>query len=411
MTTDLEGHLDRYAALLVRVGVNLQPGQRLLVSTDVTCAPLARLVTRHAYDAGAPLVNVVFTDAPSTRVRLAHAAPESLDHFPEWRAALWRETAERGDAFLHVTSEDPALLDGIDPARVDRERLARQQALRPFSELLRRNAFAWCRAAAPSTAWAARVFPHLRADEAVARLWSDVLEACRADVSDPVAAWRAHLAELEGRADELGARRYGALHFRGPGTDLTVGLADTHVWVGGAARTPGGVRIVPNLPAEEVFTAPHRARVEGVVRATRPLSLSGVLVEGIELRFEAGRIVEARATRGEEVLLRALDSDDGARYLGEVALVPVTSAVARTGTLFLDSVYDENAACHLAFGASYRENFAGGEALSDEEVASLGGNDSVTHVDFMIGGEHVDVDGVREGGARDPLMRGGVWAF
>lgn len=411
MMPDFERRLDRYAALLVRVGVNIQPGQRLLLSTDVECAPLARLVTKHAYDAGASLVNVVFSDAPTTRIRLTHAAPDHLSEFPEWRARLWHETAGCGDAFLHVTSEDPALLADLNPDHVDRERLARQTSLRPFSELLRRNAFAWCRAAAPSPAWAARVFPDLPPEDALRRLWDDVFTVCRADAEDPVETWRAHVDDLARRADELNTRRYHALHFRGPGTDLTVGLADAHLWVGGASHTPGGVPIVPNIPTEELFTAPHRARVDGVVRATKPLSLSGTVVEGIELRFEAGRVVEARATRGEEVLVRALDSDDGARFLGEVALVPVSSPVARTGTLFLDSVYDENAACHLAFGASYRENFVGGEALTEDEVATLGGNDSVTHVDFMIGGAEVDVDGLRPDGSVDPLLRDGAWSF
>jgi len=411
MPLTFEERLDRYAALLVYVGVNLQPGQRLLLSADLACAPLARRIAKHAYRAGAPLVNTVWNDAETTRVRFLHAAPDTLTDFPEWRARLWRETARRGDAFLHVTSDDPALLADIPPDLVDRERRGRQSSLLPFSDLMRKNAFAWCRAAAPAPAWATRVFPDLPAQAAVARLWNDVFLANRVDEADPVAAWRVHLRELERRANELTARSYRALHFRGPGTNLEVGLADTHVWVGGASPAPGGVRFAANMPTEELFTAPHRERVNGTVRATKPLSLSGTLVDGIEMRFDAGRIVEARAARGEEVLRRALDTDDGARHLGEVALVPASSPVARTGTLFLDSLYDENAACHLAFGFSFRENFRNGDALSDEDVMRSGGNDSLTHVDFMIGSEQVDVDGIRHDGTREALLRGGDWAF
>lgn len=248
MSLTFKERLDRYAALLIHIGVNLQAGQRLLLSTDLECAPLARLIAKHAYKAGAPLVNIIWNDAYTARVRFQHAAPDSLSTFPQWRADLWRETAERGDAFLHVTSDDPTLLADIDPDLIDRERRGRQGPLRPFTELMRKNAFAWCRAAAPSTAWATRVFPELPADAAVARLWDDVFTANRVDEPDPVQAWRDHLAELARRADALNARRYRAVHFQGPGTDLEVGLADSHVWVGGASLTPTGVFLPGTYP-------------------------------------------------------------------------------------------------------------------------------------------------------------------
>ncbi|WP_022802710.1 aminopeptidase [Deinococcus ficus] len=411
MTAPFERRLERYAELLVRVGVNLQPGQRLLLSADLDAAPLARQVVRHAYLAGAPLVNVIWNDAESTRLRLLHAAPDTLADFPGWRAQLWQDTAERGDAFLHVTSEDPALLAGLAPDLVDRERRGRQRSLQGFADLMRRNAFPWCRAAAPAPAWAARVYPDLPAAQAVSRLWNAVFHANRVDLPDPVQAWRDHLAALEARAALLTARQYRAVHLQGPGTDLEVGLADGHVWVGGASPTPAGVPFAANMPTEEIFTAPHRTRVTGTVRATKPLSLSGTLVEGIEMRFEAGRIVHARADRGEEVLRRALDTDEGARFLGEVALVPGASPVAETGTLFLDSLYDENVACHLAFGYAFQENFAGGDQLTRDEVAARGGNDSLTHVDFMVGSADVTVDGLRGDGSREPLLRDGQWVF
>ncbi|MBZ9752839.1 aminopeptidase [Deinococcus sp. HMF7620] len=411
MPLTFEERLNRYAALLVYIGVNLQAGQRLLISTDLECAPLARLITKHAYQAGAPLVNVIWNDALTARVRFQHAALETLSTFPQWRADLWRETAERGDAFLHVTSDDPTLLADIDPDLIDRERLGRQGPLRPFTELMRRNAFAWCRAAAPSAAWASRVFPALPADEAVARLWDHVFTANRVDEPDPVQAWRDHLQALARRAEILNERRYRTVHFRGPGTDLNVGLADTHLWVGGASPTPAGIFFAGNLPTEELFTAPHRTQVSGTVRATKPLSLSGTLVRDLEVRFKDGRIVSTQASEGEAALQRALDTDEGARYLGEVALVSTQSPVAGTGTLFLDSLYDENAACHLAFGFSFSENFERGPELNLEEIAALGGNDSLTHVDFMIGSADVEVDGIAEDGSRQPLIRGGRWAF
>ena len=411
MPLTFEERLDRYAALLVRIGVNLQAGQRLLISTDLECAPLARLITKHAYQAGAPLVNVIWNDALTARVRFQHADPDTLSTFPQWRADLWRETAERGDAFLHVTSDDPTLLADIDADLIDRERLGRQGPLRPFTELMRRNAFAWCRAAAPSVAWASRVFPGLPADEAVTRLWDHIFTANRVDEPDPVRAWRDHLQSLARRAEILNERRYRTLHFRGPGTDLNVGLAETHLWVGGASPTPAGIFFAGNLPTEELFTAPHRMRVSGTVRASKPLSLSGTVVRDIELRFQDGHIVHAQASEGEAVLQRALETDEGARYLGEVALVSTQSPVAETGTLFLDSLYDENAACHLAFGFSFRENFERGAELNSDEIAVLGGNDSLTHVDVMIGSAHIEVDGIVEDGSRQPLIRGGHWTF
>ncbi|KQR35123.1 hypothetical protein ASF71_16190 [Deinococcus sp. Leaf326] len=313
MPLTFEERLDRYAALLVRIGVNLQAGQRLLISTDLECAPLARLITKHAYQAGAPLVNVIWNDALTARVRFQHADPDTLSTFPQWRADLWRETAERGDAFLHVTSDDPTLLADIDVDLIDRERLGRQGPLRPFTELMRRNAFAWCRGAAPSVAWASRVFPELPVDEAVTRLWDHIFTANRVDEPDPVRAWRDHLQSLARRAEVLNERRYRTLHFRGPGTDLNVGLAETHLWVGGASPTPAGIFFAGNLPTEELFTAPHRMRVSGTVRASKPLSLSGTVVRDIELRFEDGRIVHAQASEGEAALQRALETDEGAR--------------------------------------------------------------------------------------------------
>ncbi|PYE51811.1 aminopeptidase [Deinococcus yavapaiensis] len=411
MTFSFEERLDRYADVLVRVGVNLQPGQRLLLGADLTAAPLARLIAKHAYAAGSPLVNTVWDDAETTRTRLLHASPDTLAEFPEWQARLWRETAERGDAYLYVKADDPGLLADIHPDLVDRDRRARQTALRPFSQLLRKNAFAWCRAASPSLPWATRVFPDLPPQAALERLWNDVFQVTRVDEPDPVGAWWAHTNELERRANELNARRYRAVHFRGPGTDLQVGLADRHVWVGGASLTPSNVPFAANVPTEEIFTSPHRERVHGTVRATKPLALSGTIVEGIEMRFEGGRIVEARASRGEEALRRALDTDEGARFLGEVALVSARSPVAATRTLFLDTLYDENAASHIAFGASYGENFERGNDLTLAELAALGANDSLTHVDFMVGDENVDVDGLREDGTREVLLRDGDWAF
>ncbi len=404
---DHDAMLDRYAELALQVGVGLRPGQRLLLRSPLAAAPLARRIAAAGYRAGAPYVHVQWSDDEVTRARYLLAPEGSFEELPLGEAEAMRAMAERGDAVVSIDASDPELLADADPARVSTARAARQRAMKPFSRLLMAERAPWTVLAAPSPAWARKVFPDLDADAAMTALWGAIFAAVRLDRDDPVGAWRMHVEALEGRARLLNERRFAALSFRAPGTELTVGLADGHVWKGGQSATPDGATFVPNLPTEEVFTAPHRARVDGTVRASLPLAYGGRLIEDFSLRFEAGRVVEARAARGQDVLDRLLDTDEGARRLGEVALVSVDSPVHRSGVLFYDTLFDENAASHVALGEAYRFSVEGGTAMADEEAAAAGLNDSLAHVDFMIGSSETDVDGLKEDGTPAPLMRSG----
>jgi aminopeptidase len=404
---DFDATLDRYADLAVHVGVGLRPGQRMVLRSPLAAAPLARRIAAAAYRAGAPYVTVQYGDDEIAKIRFAEAPEDSFEEVSLGHAEAMERMAARGDAVVSIDASDPEALQDADPARVATARLATQRAMKGFMGYTMSDRVPWTILAAPEPAWAAKVFPDEDPDAAVAKLWEAIFAATRMGADDPVAAWTEHVATLGARAEALSERRYDAVHFRGPGTDLAVGLAEGHVWKGGGSTTPDGQRFVPNLPTEEVFTAPHAERVNGTVRASLPLSYGGRLIDGFSLTFEGGRVVAARAETGQEVLDQLLDSDEGARRLGEVALVSVDSPIYRSGLLFYETLYDENAASHIALGRAYRMSVAGGPDMSDERAAAAGLNDSLVHVDFMIGTPDTDVDGVRDDGTREPIMRAG----
>jgi aminopeptidase len=330
---------------------------------------------------------------------------------PAWYPTAAADYLKAGDAMLSIYAATPTLLAGQDPEAVSTMMRATAKAAQPVTELVQRNAAAWAVISYPTPGWAAEVLPDVPADEREARLWRAIATTCRLDTADPVGAWKEHVSDLDARARYLNAKAYTALRYRAPGTDLSVGLAPGHIWAGGGALSERGVGFVPNLPTEEVFTLPHRGQVDGVVRSTRPLNYGGTLIEDFTLTFEAGRVVAATAARGEETLRRLIDTDEGSARLGEVALVSASSPVARTGMLFANTLFDENAASHLALGSGYRFCIAGGADMSPEQFEQAGGNVSTTHVDFMIGSAAVDVDGVLPDGTSEPVMRAGEWAF
>jgi aminopeptidase len=402
--------LARYAELLVRTGVNLPVGGRVLVNAPVEAAELARLVAREAYRAGAQDVRVDYND-PHLALALYEDGPEAaVDYLPEWLSEQSQHMVADGYAFISIVGSDPSLLANVDPQRVARRSKLQAAAGRKVSEAIGSFQVNWTVAAMATPAWAARVYPDLSGAEAVARLWQDIFQVTRADTPDPVAAWDAHLAQLKRLTTLLTEKQYRAVHFRSElGTDLTVGLADNHIWQGGGEAARNGIYGVPNLPTDEVFTAPHRERVDGVAVASKALSARGQLIEDIRVRFENGRAVEVRAGRGEATLKQLLATDDGAARLGEVALVPASAPVAQTGTLFLNTLFDENAASHLALGRCYPTNVQGGE--DEATLRAAGGNDSLIHVDWMIGTPGTDVDGLTADGEREPLMRGGEWVI
>jgi len=402
----------KYAELTVRVGLNLKPGQRLVViRAPIEAAPLVRQIAASAYQAGARLVDVMWGDEALVSARFQHAPRDSFDEYPTWRSDGLLHSAERGDAILSIRGGDPDLLRDYDPDAVASYQKTSWEYLRPFLNHIERRATNWTVIGVPVPGWAAKVFPDLAPEVGQARLWAAVLEACRVNQPEPVAAWEMHTQGLVSRCDYLTHKDYTALRFIGPGTDLTVGLPKGHVWTGGRDTTLGGICFNANLPTEEVFTLPHREQVEGVVAASMPLSYMGSLIQDFHLTFAEGRVVEASAAQGQAILNKLLDSDEGARRLGEVALVPHSSPVARSGLLFFESLFDENAASHIALGSAYRFNLADGETMSDVEFAAAGGNSSLVHVDFMIGSGKMDVDGIRTDGNSERVMRAGEWAF
>jgi aminopeptidase len=408
-TPDFEQKLDRLAEVAVRSGLGLGEGQELVMTATLDAVPLARRITEHAYKAGASLVTAFFGDEQLSLLRFRYGSDASFDAAASWLYEGMAQAYRNGAARLAIAGNDPSLLSKEDPEKVSRANRAVSKAYRPAMELITRQEINWSIVACATPAWAAAVFPNLPADEALARLWEAIFAASRADRPDPVAAWKEHDANLHARADWLNEKRYAALHFRGRGTDLRVGLADGHLWLGGGTTAANRRYCIPNMPTEEVFTTPHKDRVDGNVTSTKPLSHQGAIIEEISVRFEGGRIVEASAERGNQILQRMIETDEGARRLGEVALVPHSSPIASSGLLFLNTLFDENAACHIALGQAYSTCLKDGDSLTPEQLAARGANSSLIHVDWMIGSNRIDVDGISDSGAAEPVMRAGEW--
>jgi len=402
--------LDLLADVAVHVGLGLRPGQELLMTASLDALALTRRITEHAYRAGASLVTTLFNDEDSALLRYRHASGASFDHAAKWLYDGMAAAFKSGAARLAISGANPALLSNEDPDKVGRANRAVSQAYRPALELITRHEINWTIVPSATPAWAAAVFPNDSPDEALRKLWVAIFATTRIDRADPVSAWRAHDAELQKRAAFMNAKRYYALHYRGPGTDFRLGLADDHEWLGGGTTAGNGIYCIANMPTEEIFSAPHKDRADGVVTATKPLSHQGTMIEGIQVRFEKGRIVEARATRGEEVLKKLIGTDEGARRLGEVALVPHSSPIAQSGLVFFNTLFDENAASHIALGQAYSSCVRDGDKLTPEQLAAKGANDSLIHVDWMIGSGELDIDGVTAPGVTEPLMRQGEWA-
>ncbi|MGN6114672.1 MAG: aminopeptidase [Nitrobacter sp.] len=402
--------LDRLAEVAIKVGLQLAPGQDLLITAPVASLPLVRRIAEHAYRAGAGLVTPFFSDEEITLSRYRAGPDASFDRAAGWLYEGMAKAFSANTARLAVVGDNPMLLSGEDSAKVARANKANSMAYQPALEKIVNFDVNWNIVAWPGTAWAKLMFPGDGEEQAVAKLADAIFSASRVDGDNPIANWTAHNAALRQRTDWLNDQRFHALHFSGPSTDLTVGLADGHEWVGGASTSKNGIVCNPNIPTEEVFTTPHAQRVEGHVRSTKPLSYQGTLIDNIAVRFEKGRIVDATASRGADVLNKVLDTDEGARRLGEVALVPHSSPISKSGLLFYNTLFDENAACHIALGQCYSKCFVGGGKLTPEQVAAQGGNKSFIHIDWMIGSGETDIDGIRSDGSRVPVFRKGEWA-
>lgn len=404
-----EQRLDRLAEIAIKVGLQLKAGQELVITAPVDALPLVRRITEHAYKAGSSLVTTLYSDDETTLQRFRYAPEESFDKASGWLYDGMAAAFRTGAARLAISGEDPSLLSGQDPQKVARANRARSAAYRPALELIVGFDINWNIVSYATPAWAKTVFPDDPAPVALARLWDAIFAASRVDGPDPVAEWQQHNAALNARTTHLNAKRFSALRFQGPGTDLTVGLADDHWWEGGASMAKNGIVCNANIPTEEVFTTPHMLRVDGTVRSTKPLSYQGTLIEDIAVRFEGGRIVDSSARTGADVLAKVLSTDEGARRLGEVALVPHSSPISKSGILFFNTLYDENAASHIALGQAYTKCIRDGASLTPQQLTEKGANTSLIHIDWMIGSDKIDVDGIRADGGSEPLMRGGEW--
>ncbi|MBT3337393.1 MAG: aminopeptidase [Anaerolineae bacterium] len=412
MTTgNFEQNLKKYAELVVKVGLNLQPKQKMIVRAGINTAPLVQEVAAVAYQMGCPLVTIVWSDEKINKLRHQYASRDSFDQFPAWKFEGIAQEIKDGAAYLQVAGPDPELLKGLDPQAISSSRQALARNYRPIGELQGQSATQWTVVCPPTPDWAKHVFPDKDAEEALRLLWEKVFALCRLDQDDPVALWRIHIADLIQRHQILTKKGYTALHLRAPGTDLKLGLPTGHIWAGGGNVSREKIDYVANIPTEEVFTLPHKDQTEGTVASTKPLSYYGSMIENFSLTFSKGKVVEFSAEKGEDVLREMITTDENASFLGEIAFVPHQSPISQSNIVFLNSLFDENASCHLALGRAYKFNLEGGPEMSNEEFFAVGGNDSVIHVDFMFGSGELDVDGITADGTVEAVMRGGEWAF
>ena len=405
-----EEKIDKLANLAVKRGVGLQKGQNLLITAPIESLPLVRKISEHAYKEGAHIVTPLFTDSEITLSRFKYAPNESFDAATDWLYNGMGEAFDNNTARMAIAGDDPMLLSQMDPEKVSRANKAMAKAYKPARERITEfkinsNIVSW-----PGSALASRVFPNLPLDEAIVKLSDAIFDASRVSVEDPIQAWDDHNEKLRVKTNWLNDKNFAALQYNGPNTNLRVGLADEHEWMGGASKAQNDIICNPNIPSEEVFTTPHAYRVEGTVSSTKPLSYQGTLIEDIKVTFKEGKIIESSASKGEEVLHKVLNSDEGASRIGEVALVPHSSPISQSGIIFYNTLFDENAASHIALGQCYSKCFKGELDLSKEEITKRGGNSSMIHIDWMIGSNEIDVDGIDQNGNSIPVFRKGEWA-
>lgn len=403
--------LEKYADLAVRVGINVQQGQTLVVTAPLTAVELVRLITQKAYEAGAKNVYVEWNDEQLSLIKYKLAPDEAFNEYPMFRAKGWEEFAENGAGFLSIYSPNPDLLQDVDPQRVAAASKTAGTAMQGWRNYTMAHRVAWSIISTPTEEWAAKVFPGLAPDEAVNKLWDAILKAVRVDRDNPIQAWKEHNARLANTVDYLNRKQYRQLVYRAEGTDLTVDMPQNHVWHGGSTENEKGVTFNPNMPTEEVFTMPHKYGANGTVRSTRPLNYGGNLIDDFTLRFENGKVVDFTAKKGYDTLKLLLETDEGARQLGELALVPHRSPISDTNLVFYNTLFDENASCHFALGRAYPITIADGSSLTKEQLAERGANDSLVHVDFMIGAADLEIDGITEDGRSEPIFRQGNWAI
>ncbi|KRG13012.1 peptidase M29 [Virgibacillus soli] len=409
--SSFQENLEKYAALAVQVGVNVQKGQTLVINAAIDTAEFIRLVVKKAYKVGAKNVVVNWNDDIITRLKYDLAPDEVFTEYPMWRAKEIEELAENGAAFMSVVSSSPDLLKGVDSSRIANFQKVAGKAMEKYRQYIQSDKVSWTVIAAPSKNWAQKVFPNATPDEQISLLWEAIFKATRVDTEDPVAVWKRHDETLHEKVDYLNRKHYKKLHYKAPGTDLTIELPAKHLWAGAGSLNQSGHEFMANMPTEEVFTVPEKKGVNGYISSTKPLSFAGNIIDEFTITFENGRIVDTKAKEGAEILKQLVETDEGSRYLGEVALVPHSSPISQANILFYNTLFDENASNHLAIGSAYAFCIEGGKEMSQEELAENGLNSSITHVDFMVGSAEMDIDGITEDGKIEPVFRNGEWAF
>ncbi|NOV02115.1 aminopeptidase [Paenibacillus planticolens] len=410
MTAHLD-NLDKYASLAIQLGVHVQPGQTLVIFAPLVSVDFVRLLVKRAYEAGAKHVYVDWSDSEITRLKYEMAPFEALLEYPMWQAKGYEELANQNAAFLYVVANNPDLMNGIDPHRIQTASKTNNAALMGLTSSRLTNKVSWSIVAVPSLAWANKVFPSLPEEERVDALWNAIFKATRVDTEDPILNWKTHAHALETKSALLNQKQYKALHYRTEGTDITISLPKDHIWVSAGSSNEQGNSFIANIPTEEVFTSPLRDGVNGTVKSTKPLSYNGVLIENFSLTFKDGKIIAFQAEKGEEMLKSLIELDEGSHYLGEIALVPHRSPISDMNLIFYNTLYDENASCHFAIGRAFPFCLQGGTRMSGDELQQHGLNDSLTHVDFMMGSADMDIDGILPNGEAEPLFRRGDWAI
>lgn len=410
MLANFNENLEKYARLIVETGVSVKKDHTVVLQINVDQAPLARLITKEAYQSGAAEVIVQWTDDVIQKEFLSHAANDRLEQIPQYKIDQTDDWVAKGASRISVVSSDPEAFAGIDSDRVATFQAASGKALMNLRKATQANKVSWTVVAAAGKQWAAKVFPDLPEEEQVDALWNQIFKTTRVYEEDPILAWEKHDETLAQKAAELNKEQFSALHYTAPGTDIIIGLPKNHLWEGAGSYNARGEKFMANMPTEEVFTAPDYRRINGYISSTKPLSYAGTTISGMTFTFKDGKVIDFSAEQGQDVLAKLLDTDEGARSLGEVALVPDPSPISQSGIIFYNTLFDENASNHLALGAAYAFSVEGGTEMTDEELAEAGLNRSQTHVDFMVGSDKMNIDGIREDGSTVPVFRNGNWA-
>ena len=408
---NLEKNLEKYAELAVKVGVNIQPGQTLLVRTPIECAPFVRKVVKKAYDLGAKEVHIEWSDEECSLIKYLNAPEETFNEFPKWISDQYVDIAKNGGAFLTIYAQNPDLLKDVDPKRVANAQKASAKALQEWRSYTLSDKSKWSIVSVPTVSWSKKVFPGVSEEEAVEKMWEAIFKCTRVDQEDPIEAWNKHNKDLKTRMNFLNDSKFKKLYFKSSKTDITMELQEGHIWASGASKDPNGIDFNPNIPTEEVFTLPHKFGVNGIVASTKPLVYGGNVINNFTLTFKDGKIVDFTAEEGYETLSNLISTDEGSHYLGEVALVPFKSPISDTNIVFYNTLYDENASCHFAIGTAYKSCIENGVNIPEEELDKYGINFSMTHVDFMIGSSDMDIVGETANGEKVQIFKDGNWAF